>query len=318
MSKLIKIINDCGLPKPVYDAMSVNNYKPIGFVGPSSLKQGIRQVLGRKRFPECDRLLSREWRTFTGTLVHLGMEQLLKDKPEYEMEVELKTEVNKVMKHFQLKEDIEIGGTCDLLHTDSNGKVTLFDYKTMATAQIITDDKILGWEQQLNIYRWLLIVTGKVQRIEKMYVCGFFIDWTVTKALRSHDINDIPCPLIEIRMWDRKEIEQFLYERLSDLQKYKDAEWDDIPYCTAEERWEGEPIFKVCKVKDGVYGNQLPGCGFTTIEAAEDCKRDKELKEKKDTIYGIKKTGGIPVMCENWCDLSRNNNCDYLKRRNEL
>lgn len=311
------LINDCNLPLPVYIAMSQNNYVPRGFIGPSSLKQGVRQIIGRKRFPSSDRLASREWRTFTGTVTHIAMEQLLKNDPRFRTEIPLEVSFNSVSKFYKLDKDVTIGGTCDLLFED-NGEFTIWDYKTMATTQIIDDEKIKGWEEQINIYRWLLITSNTVAKIDRLFVCGYYMDWTCTKSLRSRDVNDIPCPTVQIKMWTREQVEKYIYDKVTQIQKYIDSPWEDIPYCSPEERWCKPPKWSVCKVQsNGELGSQLPKCGFDNEHDAEVKLIERQSKAKKDEIFGIKKTGGISTMCKDWCDLSRNGHCDFLTKNQE-
>jgi hypothetical protein len=278
------------------------------------MKQGVRKIIGGKRFPTGNRLASREYRSFTGTMFHTAMEQFLKDDPEFQTEIEVKVSFNSVAKFYKLDVDVEIGGTCDLLHI-VDGIYTIYDYKTMATTQLILDDKAKEWESQVNIYKWLMITSGLVPKINNLIVSGFYMDWTPTRAIRSRDINDIPNPTIPIKQWTREEIEKYIYDKVSSIQKYMDSSWEDIPYCSAEERWCKPPKWSVCKVQpDGELGSQLPKCGFDNEEDAKQKLMERILSSKKSEEYGIKKTGGVSTMCKDWCDLSRNGQCDFLTK----
>ena len=247
--------------------------------------------------------------------MHIGQQVLLQDDPEFKCEIPMTVSFNSVSKFFKLNEDLTIGGTCDLLHIKDN-IYTVWDYKTMATAQFIDDEKIEGWTEQINIYRWLLITSGAVPKVDHLFVNGFYIDWTPTKAIRSKDVNDIPCPTVVIEKWDRKKCEEVIYNKAMEYNKYKDANWNELPYCSAKERWEKPVEYKVCKYKDDVLGSALPKCTFDIKEEAEAELMNRISKAKKDDKYGIKITGGVSTMCEDWCDLSRNGHCDFLRRNN--
>jgi len=308
------LINDCQLPLPTFRAMQKQTYIKLGDLSPSSIKMGIRQLLGSKNFPGGNKLASREWRMYTGTLVHIGQQVLLQDDPEFKCEIPMSVSFNSVAKFFQLPEDLIIGGTCDLLHVADN-IYTVWDYKTMATTQIIDDEKIEGWEEQINIYMWLLIITKTVPKIDHLYVNGFYIDWTCTKAIRSRNINDIPCPTITILKWNRHKCEEVIYNKAMEYLKYKDAPWEDIPYCDEKARWYKKPKWSVCKVQsDGELGSQLKHCGYDNEEDAKQKLMERILLAKKDDKYGIKKSGGVSTMCKDWCDLSRNGHCDFLTK----
>lgn len=305
------LINDCKLPKPIYDAMNVNNYVPVGDFGPSSLKYGAKEYIGRKRNPGLNRLASKEWAAFTGSLIHEGLEGRLKHYPEYEQEVQFKADFNEVSKFYKLDKSVTIGGTCDLIQHESDLIVNIWDYKTMSTATLVLDDKIKDWTTQVNIYMWLLIVTGKVTKVNNLYMIPIFKDWTSSKAMRSHSIDDIPCPVVNIPKWNREQIEKYIYDKVSAVQKYMDAPWEKIPYCNDEERWCGKPCFKVCKIKDGKVGNALPNCTFEHELNANAELVDRQLKAKKDEVFTVKKVGGVSTKCNNWCTLKSNGICDY-------
>ncbi len=311
------LINDCDLPLPTFRAMQKKTYVKLGDLSPSSIKMGIRQLLGNKRFKGGDQLASRQWRMYTGTLVHIGQQILLQDDPEFKCEIPMSVKFNDVSKFFKLPEDLTIGGTCDLLHI-ANNIYTVWDYKTLATVQMIDDEKIEGWTEQINIYRWLLIVTGTVPKVDHLYVDAFYIDWSPTKAIRSRDVNDIPCPTLTIPMWDRKKCEEVIYNKAMEYLKYKDSPWDEIPYCDDKARWYKPPKWSVCKVQpNGELGSQLKFCGFDNEEDANQKLMERIAKAKKDENFGIKKSGGESTMCKDWCDLARNGHCDFLSRNSE-
>jgi len=305
------LINDINLPKPIYDAMSVNNYTPIGDFGPSSLKYGAKEYIGRQRHKNLNRLASKEWAAFTGSLIHEGLESRLKHYPEYEQEVQLKADFNEVSKFYKLNESVAIGGTCDLMQHESDLVINIWDYKTMSTATLILDDKIRDWTAQVNIYMWLSIVTGKVSKVNSLYMIPIFKDWTSSKSMRSHSVEDIPCPVVQIVKWTREQVEKYIYDKVSEIQKYENYPYEEIPYCSEEERWCGKPVFKVCKIKDNKLGNALPNCTFELEEQANAELANRILKAKKDEQFGIKKSGGISVKCNNWCNLKTNGICNY-------
>ena len=305
------LINDIDLPKPIYDAMNVNNYVPVGDFGPSSLKYGAKEYIGRIRNKGLNRLASKEWAAFTGSLMHEGLEGRLKHYPEYEQEVQLKADFNEVAKFYKLDRSVTIGGTCDLIQHESDLIVNIWDYKTMSTATLILDDKIKDWTAQVNIYMWLLIVSGKVTKVNNLYMIPIFKDWTSSKSMRSHSVEDVPCPVVSIPKWTREQIEKYIYDKVSSVQQYMDLPYEEIPYCNSDERWCGEPSFKVCKIKDGKLGNALPNCTFDKLEQAENELMNRISKAKKDEEFGIKKSGGISVKCNNWCNLKTNGICDY-------
>jgi hypothetical protein len=307
------IINDINLPEPIFVAMSKDTYVRLGDYSPSSLKCGIREYIGSKRFKGFRQLASNAWPAFTGTLSHIGLQVLLKDDPRYQSEVTSVVSFNEMAKSFQLEKDVTISGTCDLLQIDK--QIIIWDYKTLSTATLILDDKISAWTTQVNIYMWLLYCTGKIDRLDHLRIIPMFKDWTTTKSGRSRAVTDIPCPTIEVEKWTRFDIEKYIYDKVSMIQKYEDAEWNEIPYCSMNERWEKESSWSVCKIQSsGEPGRALDHCTFTDKNDAIIKLEERSKKAKKDEVFVIRKNGGIPKNCLTWCSIGINSKCDFVEK----
>ena len=341
------IVNDINLPSPILNAMRNNTYTAGNAdYTPSSLAYGAKEYWGRKTFRGLNSRASTLWASFTGTLMHLGLEHLLKaklfctlsgkcitdtypckEKEEifsclccehieikrdngYKTELHLEVPFNEVSSSLKLPVDRIIGGTIDLLEVAGN--TIIWDYKTMSTSQIINEEKVKEWTEKANIYAWLLMETKTVQKIDKIFYVPIFKDWTATKAERSRDIYDSPCPTIRLEIYDKEKIEKSIYDKVMKIEKYRLTKFEEIPYCSREERWEDKMEYKVCKVTDGQMKRAVSGGVFNTEEEAMDFLTSKLQKAKMSESYGIKRTGGIPKKCAKWCILSQNGKCDYM------
>ena len=314
------IQNDIRLPRPIIDAMNANKYSAgKADYTASSLVYGAKEYWGRKKFAgELHERASRLWAAFTGTLMHLGLESLLDKwnesndgKEKYVLEDRITISFNENSMYYYLTEDRLIGGAVDCRLVLENGTGILYDYKTMSTAGLITKDKIDDWTKKANLYRWLMECTGK--KIGKLIYIPIFKDWTATKADRSAKVEDVPCPEIELEMWTREQIEKWIFNSVSEIEKHKDTPYEDIPYCNEEQRWEKPKQYKVCKVKNGEMGNALPGLTFDNEDLAKEAMETRQLSAKKDEEYAIKITGGEATKCQSWCGLSYNGKCNYNK-----
>jgi hypothetical protein len=307
------IINDINLPDPIFTAMSKDTYVRLGDHSPSSLKCGIREYIGGKRFKGFRQLASNAWPAFSGTLMHIGLQVLLKDDPRYQQEISSIVSFNEVAKSFKLEKDVTISGTCDLLQIDN--KVIIWDYKTISTTTLILEDKILAWTIQVNIYMWLLYCTGKIQSLDHLRIIPIFKDWTTTKSGRSRTIEDVPCLLIEATKLTRYDIEKYIYDKVSMIQKYENAEWNEIPYCSMHERWEKESSWSICKMQPtGKLGRALDHCTFLNKNDATVKLEERTLKAKKDEKFEIRRNGGIPRNCLTWCSMGINSKCDFVEK----
>lgn len=302
-----EIINDINLPKPIYDAMCLNKYDPGKTdYSASSITLGPKEYWGKKRNKDFPLNAGNLWASFTGILMHSGLEVLLE---KYEGEgtymLEHHVEVwHNDLSSLKLDGDRIVGGTVDGLYINGSS-VVLFDYKTMSTASIIDEKKINEWTEKANFYRWILKSEGI--DVSRMVYLPMFKDWTLSKAMRSKDVNDIPCPKVELEIWSTEKIEQWVFDKISYIEQYKDTPLEDIPYCNSEQRWEGKKLYKVGKLdKDGKVKRALPKSSFETPEEAYE-----KLSTLDSTLYGIKVDGGIPKKCKDWCILSKNGLCDF-------
>jgi len=328
------LINDIDLPEPIFHAMIANVYTSgDADYTASSIVYGAKEYWGRKLYgKETNSNCSGMWASFTGTLMHIGLEKLLADYNQmlkdnnqilkdyiipdgyYILEDRQTISFNNNAKFFELYQDKKIGGAIDCrFYYNKTGKAKLYDYKTMSSTSLILEDKIKEFTEKANLYRWLMECCGNP--ISEIEYIPLFKDWTLSKATRSGKIQEYPCMKLKIDMWDRKTIEKFIYDRVTEIEKYRNTPYSEIPYCSNEQRWEDLPKWKVCKVQpNGELGNQLQGCGFNNEEDAKQMLMQRILTAKKNEEYGIKKVGGIPVKCNSYCGLGSSGKCDFLTK----
>lgn len=323
------LINDIDLPDPVFHAMIANIYTSgSADYTASSIVYGAKEYWGKKGNRELKQDCSGLWSAFTGTLMHIGLQVLLEQFNEmvknnhpalkyytipdgyYILEDRQTISFNEHSRFFKLEEDRKIGGAIDCrFYYNKTGKAKLYDYKTMTSTSLILEDKIKDFTEKANLYRWLMECCGNP--ISEIEYIPLFKDWSLTKAKRSGKIQEYPTMKLKLEMWDRKTIETFMYNRITEVEKYRNTPYSEIPYCNEAERWCGKPCFKVCKIKDGKVGNALPNCTFEHELNANAELVDRQLKAKKDEVFTVKKVGGVSTKCNNWCNLKTNGICDY-------
>lgn len=115
-----------------------------------------------------------------------------------------------------------ISGAIDLYN---DGHV--MDYKVTGTYS--TQVGKIEWEQQLNIYAWLLRQND--MPVKSLTICAICRDWSQTKVGRQRNYPDSPIVTIDIPVWLPDAAERFVAERV-DLHTS-----DHVPECTDDERW---------------------------------------------------------------------------------
>ena len=130
-----------------------------------------------------------------------------------------------------------VSGAIDLYH---EGHVT--DYKVTGTYATMVGKP--EWEQQLNIYAWLLRQND--MPIESLTICAICRDWSATKRnkhpSKSYRVYpESPIVPIDIPLWLPDVAERFVRERI-DLHAS-----ESVPPCTDEERWRRGPTYIRCE-----------------------------------------------------------------------
>ena len=132
-----------------------------------------------------------------------------------------------------------ISGKFDLV---MNG--VLHDLKTCSVWAYIFDSNSKDYTLQGSIYKWLNqdIITSDIVNIEFE-----FTDWSAQKAKQDssypqHRILQKAYPLLTI-----EQTEQWIANKLKEIDHYLNLPNDQLPLCTSEELWAKEDIFKYYK-----------------------------------------------------------------------
>jgi len=189
---------------------------------------------------------------------------------------------------FKEIDGVTISGQIDLQH-ERDGGVVITDYKFTSAWAVMADKP--DWEQQLNVYRWL-VETVKGNRVDALNICALIRDFS------RHDTREgypaAPIQMIPIPMWDLKETEDFVRRRLNAHRDAKVAHdfGDSLPECSPEERWQSETIYAVRR-----EGRKTAIRVFKSIEEANELA----LKEKG---Y-VETRPGEPKRCTgNYCGVA--------------
>jgi hypothetical protein len=182
-----------------------------------------------------------------------------------------------------------VSGQIDLQHETAEG-VLITDYK-FTSAWAYMSNK-LEWEQQLNVYKWL-VETVKRKPVVGLSVCAMIRDFN------NHDKREnypaAPIQMLPIRMWDSVEAETYVRSRLDMHRNSKihHSLGDFLQDCTDEERWMSETVYAV--KRDGRK---------TAIKLFKDLNEAQEraIEEKG---YVEERTGEPRRCAGNYCGVSK-------------
>ena len=163
-----------------------------------------------------------------------------------------------------------------------DGAVT--DYKVTSVFTIQRGLKP-DWEQQLNIYAWLLRQNGITAT--SLTIVGLCRDWVQSRAAVKRDYPQSPIVPIRVPLWRDERQDTFVENRV------RVHTMENTLPCTPEERW----------ARGGytVLGGGLKPRSFDSLNEAANYIN---IKEKPGRTFSIKEGGAKFVRCEAWCSIS--------------
>jgi hypothetical protein len=189
---------------------------------------------------------------------------------------------------FKEMDGVTISGQIDLQH-ERDGGVVITDYKFTSAWAVMADKP--EWEQQLNVYRWL-VETVKGNRVDALNICALIRDFS------RHDSREgypaAPIQMVSIPMWSLEETEEFVRRRLDAHRDAKVAHefGDALPDCSPEERWQSETVYAVKR-----EGRK------TAIRVFKNLEEANQLAEKEKGY--VETRPGEPKRCTgNYCGVA--------------
>ena len=199
-----------------------------------------------------------------------------------------------------------ISGAVDLQIINSDG-LDIRDYKTTSVWAAMNEKP--EWEDQLNVYAWLVEKVKKTP-VTSLGIVAILRDWKERESKQKEGYPEAPVKELPIRLWSMEERTAYISSRIAmhsacDFALETDG---DLPDCTPAEMWE-KPTTWAIKKKGGVRA-------FKVYETEEHAK---EAIENMDKVYEIEVRKGERTRCENYCPVSQycQQYRNYLESKND-
>lgn len=301
------LINDCQLPNSIFSAMKNHGYtgNTNSDYSVSMLGDDPRLVFGKKYLKSSEEArtekASDQLIMFLGTLIHKGLEVKLADNPDFSVEKRLYTEVEVNGKKIVLTGEYD----CFDIKEDS-----LDDYKTTVSGGWKKkEDKLPKYFKQVNVYRYLMWKNG-IKTPSKMRIIFIITDWRQWETV-NHGYPQSMFMTVEVPKMSKDEIEQYIFERISYLEQWKNKAIEEMPYCDVLNRWNTKKIYKVFKLnKDGSVPKTIKAITGGNCASEEDA--NSLIQNKGVTTHSMKVYQGGSTRCKSYCDLAKEGLCDYL------
>ena len=231
----MKITNKYNLPQTIVNVLNRPTYtKGKAHLSVTEALSSPRIVQLRKRhWDELEEdVADKVWAIF-GTAIHSVLEQGKDDN--HIIEQRIHTEVD----------SWNISGAIDLQRVDDDG-IVLSDYKTTGAWAVMNEKA--DWEQQLNIYAWL-VEKEKKTPVKKVEIVAIIRDWSRRDAQNKTGYPEAPIKVIDVQLWPFQVREDFIQQRVHLHSKaYMAAEMgEELPDCTPAEMWEKQTVWALRK-----------------------------------------------------------------------
>jgi hypothetical protein len=128
----------------------------------------------------------------------------------------------------------KISGKFDVVY---NGSV--YDIKTTSTFSYTSksgDDYV----KQLSLYRWL---NPELITSDEGIICFIFTDWSKATALKNPDYPQNRMVFREYELLPNEQVEEFLTQKISDIERYKQTKEEDLQDCNDNELWRSQTVY---------------------------------------------------------------------------
>jgi RecB family exonuclease len=286
----MKITNIHNLPETIVNVLS----RPTYTKGGANLS--ATEILNSPRIVQLKRLHDAEleqdvsdmvWAIF-GTAIHAVLEHGKNDNHIVEERL------------HAVVDGWSISGAIDLQVVEDDG-IIVSDYKT-TSAWAVMNEKI-DWEQQLNIYAWL-VETVKQKPVKGLNIVAIIRDWSRKDMRENYPVA--PLQEINIKLWPYEERTQFISDRIAQhaAALFAVETNDDLPECTPEQMWEKPQMWAV-KTVGGVRAKNV-------------CYTEEEANEKLELAgknHFIEVRPGERTRCANYCSVK--DFCGQWKKYNQ-
>jgi len=192
-----------------------------------------------------------------------------------------------------------ITGAVDLqiINKDS---IDIRDYKFTSVWAAMNEKP--DWENQLNVYAWLVEKVKQVE-VSSVGIVAFLRDWKGREKETKENYPESPVVQLPIKLWTMEEREAYIRQRIAlhsacDFAMETDGELAD---CTPEEMWEKPTVWAI-KKKGNVRAKSLYESEAFAKEALEQLGKDYEIEVRQGERTRCKSYCPVSAYCQQYRD----------------
>ncbi len=267
----MKLTNKLRLPEPIFQALQPENRYREGAFSVTQLINSPRITqLTVRHWDELEQDVSDRIWLLLGLGVHAHLEKMGVGDSEKLLEARI--------------ENWAITG-----HPDLYQDGVLSDYKVTSAWSIVYGVRP-SWEAQLNMYAYLCQANGV--DAWSLQIVAFLRDWNYSRMKESASYPRTNVVVLPITAWTHEYTDNYARVRLGLHAGAVELPDDQLPFCTAEERWEKDTKWAVKK-----QGNKR------AKRVLDDEEEAYKMAARANDLY-VECRPGKSVRCERYCMVS--------------
>jgi hypothetical protein len=200
---------------------------------------------------------------------------------------------------FTTFEGWTLSGAIDLQILSDKGR-SIRDYKVTSVWSAMRDK--IEWEQQLNIYAWLVETVTKDPVID-LGIVAIIRDWNRRDSLSKEGYPKAPISEIPVRLWTMEEREAYVSER---IKAHSECEFaletgSALPQCSSVEMWERPTTWAVKKV-GASRAKSVHLIEADAVEALNNSSKDYEIEVRNGERIRCATFCPVNQYCAQWRD----------------
>ena len=238
--------------------------------------------------------------SLAGNGLHDQLQRYLRNESLVSGKWQIERNVLGVINNYRVK------GRFDALYNNE----VLYDIKTTRAWKFLNGD-FTEWEQQLNIYDYLLFKDGIT--LKELKIMGVVLDWQAGKVWdKKYPSSRIQ--IVKVDQWSRTQQEGFLSDKVNFWSQYLSVADKKLPLCSTTERWGSKPVYKLFRTKSSKRAtkvfpsNQRAGAYLNACYLKDKDKwKDARIDMSVDNQWN---------RCESWCEVAPH--CHQYKNKIEV
>lgn len=143
--------------------------------------------------------------------------------------------------YMEIRKEIEIDGWTISGKFDFVADDGLTDFKSTSTFTYEKQTNVDKYKVQGSIYK---LIHSDIIKKDYLTIMYWFTDWSKNKALGSAKYPQSPVLPQKIDLMSHEETKAYIRGFIRNIEQHKETPEEELPYCTQEELWQDDPVFK--------------------------------------------------------------------------